>query len=44
MRRLVEVCELPFYRRYGRHLARAAARRPGLADPLGQLNEDRARR
>lgn len=34
LRRLVEVCELPFYRRYGRHLARAAARRPGVGDPL----------
>lgn len=34
LRRLVEVCELPFYRRYGRHLALAAARRPGVVDPL----------
>jgi hypothetical protein len=36
MRRLVEVCELPFYRRYGRHLAQAASRRPGVADAFGR--------
>jgi hypothetical protein len=36
LRRLVELCELPFYRRYGRHLALAAARRPGVADALGR--------